>query len=335
MDKKTAVSLILAAVGLAALIAFSPFGALFAALTAVAFAAVEFAYRKFRGRPYGGARQFPKSSFHYFKRMCLGFFSLAAVFVALDSYVTYLSPFSTPVSTYENGSGGVVKLVGMVHVGKDPYYKETEKIVKGLKAEGFTVFYEGVRAGSKEAADEFSDYMGIKVKPKMYEDIAKLLELEEQSSYDVQDAKNPGSVNVDLRVEDLLAALKAAGAKKMDSELLEASANVDVEEAFSKLTPLGRTFVKKAVYGGLSLLSENEETYAKLLDAATTEGLSATIIGKRNEHVSKKLSETMSVSGGKAKIAVVYGSMHMPGISATLESAGFSLAGTEDRFPFK
>lgn len=98
----------------------------------------------------------------------------------------------------------------VAHIGPASHYEQIAKDIAQARSVGFTILYEGVRAGSGSSSD-LDRILGVTFSPELYRSLSRLALYVEQDQIQLiggsGSLSDPRVVNVDVSVDDMLASL--------------------------------------------------------------------------------------------------------------------------------
>lgn len=116
-----------------------------------------------------------------------------------------IDPAPLPEITISNGEK-TVRFRTMAHIASPSFYSGVASEIDSLRKDGWAVFYEGVRPGTPENDAKFDRLMGFRFDPDIYASMAKLYGLVPQDSRALLGTPGPNDRNVDVSVDDIIAA---------------------------------------------------------------------------------------------------------------------------------
>lgn len=93
--------------------------------------------------------------------------------MSFSYYHNDIRPASVPEFTISNGEKTVV-FQSMIHIGNADFYRQIQQNIREKKKEGFVLFFEGVKPGSKESHAKLNEALRFNFKEDTYQDIGIL-----------------------------------------------------------------------------------------------------------------------------------------------------------------
>lgn len=251
--------------------------------------------------------------------------SLISLPVYFFSFEVDARPSGIPQVSLTNGTKTVV-FQGMVHVGSEPFYKSVVYDLEKALAEGYTLFYEGVKPSPGEGDDWFRDNLAgggdLSDNYKLLSSVCGLqFQLDYFSLLSADMKVHPDRhVTADVTTLDMkreydrlvkadpafAAAVKKKPAAKGDDKKSEGSDPLDFLTAYAK----DGSRDQKNILGILcrGLINEN-------ISAMSSDGpLEPVILDFRNRNLVQQI-----LTHHSKKIYITYGAAHLPGVIALLK----------------
>lgn len=234
----------------------------------------------------------------------------------------------TAIVRYARPDGGMVDLIGVVHIGDTVYYEELNKRLGGYDA----LLYElvGNPEDLKDAGKLASSQNPMRMLQRMVKTMLKL-----DYQLDAIDYTRPNFVHADLDMEafqDLQAergeniftilqnAMRKASEGGVEGGAPASSLPLDIAPILAALgSPDSASALKLVV-------AEQFDKAEQLLDSVEAES-GTVILTERNKHVMKVLEAQAAL--GKEQLGVFYGAAHLVDLERRLRESGYRRAGQE------
>ena len=268
-----------------------------------------------------------KLGLYFYPKLSLFIFLIAVTMIGFPvyyfSYITVARPVLVPQATLSNGSKTVI-FQGMMHIGREEFYKSVIYDLENALSTGYRIFYEGVAPGTPESDKWFSDYVTDgKDLSKAYKTMANLCGLKYQIDYFgflVTDMKkHPQShVNADVNT----AQMKAEYDRLMlsDAEFAQSvkdhKKTTDSDDNSSFISEIianedAISYERRTVIGALC---RGFMTLKLTSPAAEESQQSKVILDYRNRNLADKILQEKA-----QKIYITYGSEHFKGVLSLLK----------------
>lgn len=239
-----------------------------------------------------------------------------ATFAALP-FIASAMPLELSRTTLSDGARQV-EMQGMIHIASPEFYRDVADLVARRRAEGWLVFYEGVRDDAGRGNDAFSDVLNsLGSAPNLlddtaahpYETIAPALGegLVLQDNVTIIGRLGPDVRNVDVTLSELLAALPPAPPSAPDHQRDAPFTLAEARGAFDTLPGWVQDRVRAAFQILLATTTSGRYAHAVLPPAITT---------LRERRVARAIEDARD-----RNILVLYGQLHISAISAHLITA--------------
>lgn len=103
---------------------------------------------------------------------------------AFAVYQNEIDPAKLPEYVISNGEK-TVRFRAMSHIASESFYSGVKADIASARAQGFVLFYEGVRPGTPENSKKFNALMGFKFDKNLYSAMSKLYGLVPQNQADI------------------------------------------------------------------------------------------------------------------------------------------------------
>lgn len=239
-----------------------------------------------------------------------------ATFAALPLIASVL-PLELSRTTLSDGARKV-EMQGMIHIASPEFYRDVGELVARRRAEGWLVFYEGVRDDLGRGNDAFSDVLNsLGGAPNLladseahpYEMLAPALAegLVLQDNEAIIGRPGPDVRNVDVTLSELLAELPPTPPSGHDRQPDAPFTLTEVRETFDGLPGWVQDRVRAAFQILLATTTSGRYAHAVLPPAITT---------LREQRVTRAIEDARDRS-----ILVLYGQLHISAISSHLIAA--------------
>lgn len=264
--------------------------------------------------PTGWARFFLKTAVGYHVLLAV----VAAVSGAFLAYNNEIAPARLPLAVLSNGERTVVFRT-MAHVATPDFYLRAQSGAVAAQASGAVVFFEGVRPGSPKNFARLQEALGVKFGPGIYEALASLAGVRDQLSFPVVGTASGARENVDLSVDEIMAAYDAAASTGALAALPESTGALadlaDLARVAERFGPRQRAALAYAARAALNFVIRNEEL-SKQAMRREKPVLMAAILDARDKHLAAAI-----LSSKRKDVYAVYGLMHLQGVYDELRKA--------------
>lgn len=184
------------------------------------------------------------------------------------------------------------------------------------------LYYEGVKPGTPENSKKFDFLMGFKFDKDLYSSMSKLYGLVPQKQADIAGVPNPRDKNVDVSIDDIVAAYEKRSGKVTVPAVTGSGQADDVSMTLSKdmaaaadsLNPRQLTAVRYLNRAIMSLVIKNRDAGEAAFAELGKADLYTSILGDRN----KILADAIANSD-ESKIFITYGLLHFDGVFDLLQ----------------
>jgi hypothetical protein len=207
----------------------------------------------------------------------------------------------------KSGTGTVVWLIGVAHIGQPGYYKEIQKLLDAQAV----VLYEGVQREDKTVqptTDMSSTY-------KLFSDAVGL-----SFQLNAIDYKKPSFKNSDMTWEAMTAMSEKQGGKEGAQGLANVGNLLDSNSSQGKMLATFLTSIKSdpGSQEAMRLVLAEALTNPNALSSVLSPLQSDVILRARNDKVFADLSEALKAVEPPKSIAIFYGAAHMPDLEARI-----------------
>jgi len=258
----------------------------------------------------------------FYKDFLLRFFSrlaflLTLIFLLFWGFCYYeneINPAVMPFYTLTDGEK-TIYFQTMIHIGREDFYKEIEKNIREKKEDGAVLFYEGVKAWTKENMEKFDSALGVEFSRDLYENFSKLYGVTFQDNENFLGIVNNYDFNIDLSIDEIMT-LYEEEVKNTQENIPEEV--IDVNELLvDELAKINDRQLKVLVYINQAIMNtmiKNEDIQKNLLDSFWNTALFEVILHKRNALLAESIEKSKN-----EKIFITYGLLHFKWVLKLLQ----------------
>lgn len=273
---------------------------------------LSFPFKKIKDREFKffDAENLGKFAFAFAYRMSVFLIIIFSILGWFAYYQNKIEPAMMPVYHITNWDKTVV-FHSMSHIASPEFYTDTKKSVDNLEKQGYLLFYEGVKSGSKESADKFDKALWVKFDKDLYKNMSKLYGLVNQ---DNSIFISSWAKNIDLSMDEIVAVYEKNPSNSNKNLSVPIDMNPIIISTIDKLNDKELAiirFLNKAIMNSIIKNWEVQDFMAKSL---WNKSIMDTILWKRNEYLSANI-----IAEKQKKIVITYWLLHFKWVLELLQ----------------